>query len=99
MRFRKSRRAGSSGRSFGPRPPSSSTVPLLRGEALHGDRPGGTARRAQTAADADLLVLEDDGSFAPALHHDGGDLLRPGGQLAHQGGGDDFDAILGADVL
>src|SRR2546426_4425130 len=49
------RSRGSSGRSFGPRPPSSSTVGPLRCEALHGDRPGGAARRAQAATDADLL--------------------------------------------
>src|SRR5512141_2877384 len=98
IRVRTSRRPGFSG--------SSDTGALLGHvervedvEALHRDRPGRAAQRAEPAADADLLVLDPDGALGAPLDEDRRQLARAGRKLDDVARRNDLDAVLGADVL
>src|SRR5712692_5474382 len=98
-RVRKSRRSGRSGPGARGSCGWSITHTLQGAEALHGDRPDGAAGGAEAAADADLLVLDHDGAGAGSLDQDRGQLPRRLRQVPDGRGGDDLDAVLGADVL
>src|ERR1019366_1190866 len=98
---KKSRRVGvSSSSTSGPNIPSSSgNVALLSVEAAHGDRAHGTTHRAESAANADLFVLEHDRAHPPVFEKDRRELARVSRQRENASRWNDGDAMLRTDVL
>src|SRR5690242_18966124 len=99
MRERKSRRVVSCRAAPSRSSGSSGNGRLLLLEALHGDGPGGSSSGAEAAADADLLVLDQDRAGPDPGDEHRSELARARRRLADQTGREDLDAVLGTDVL